>query len=105
MNAQQQAQPVAVSILDREYLISCTPEERAGLIAAAAFIDGRMREIRNTARSATVDRIAVLAALNVAHEMLAGRDRTAQHEGALADEISALKHRLDGAMEALVPPR
>lgn len=104
MNAQQQpAQPVAVSIMDREYMIACTADERPGLIAAAAFLDGRMREIRNGARSATLDRIAVLAALNVAHELLAGRQSSAQSDGALNEEIGALKSRLDSAMESMTP--
>lgn len=97
------AQPVAVSIMDREYMISCTAEERPGLIAAAAVLDGRMREIRNAARSATLDRIAVLAALNVTHELLAGKQSSALHDGALSEEIVALKLRLDHAMESLTP--
>ena len=57
------SEPIAVSILDREFLVACTAEERPGLIAAAAMVDGRMREIRNNARSASADRIAVMAAL------------------------------------------
>ena len=52
------ASPVSVSILDREYQIACPPEERPGLIAAAAFLDGKMREVRNAAR---ILREAVLA--------------------------------------------
>jgi cell division protein ZapA len=95
------AQPVAVSILDREYLVACTPEERAGLIAAAALLDGRMREVRNAARSATVDRIAVLAALNLAHELLQQRQSAGHVDGALEQQIAGLKGRLDGALTAL----
>lgn len=101
MNAPAAAQPVAVSILDREYLIACTPEERPGLIAAAAFIDARMREIRNGARNATLDRIAVLAALNVSHELLALKQTAQQSDGALSEDIRLLKSRLDGAMDGL----
>ena len=52
------ASPVSVSILDREYQVACPPDERPGLIAAAAYLDGKMREVRNAARSATADRIA-----------------------------------------------
>ena len=63
-------EPVSVSILDREYLIACTPDERPGLIAAASFLDAKMREIRGGARSANLDRIAVLAALTIAHDLL-----------------------------------
>ncbi|MCE3002256.1 MAG: cell division protein ZapA [Xanthomonadaceae bacterium] len=96
-------QPVAVSILDREYLVACTPDERAGLVAAAALLDGRMREVRNAARSATVDRIAVLAALNLAHELLQQRHSASHGDGALEQQIAVLKGRLDGALAALGP--
>lgn len=94
-------QPVAVSILDREYLVACTPDERAGLVAAAALLDGRMREVRNAARSATVDRIAVLAALNLAHELLQQRQSAGHVDGALEQQIAGLKGRLDGALATL----
>ena len=67
------SEPIAVSILDREFLVACTPEERPGLIAAAAMVDGRMREIRNNARTASADRIAVMAALNIANDLLRER--------------------------------
>jgi cell division protein ZapA len=95
------AQPVTVSILDREYMIACTPEERAGLIAAAAFLDGRMREVRNNARTATVDRIAVLAALNVAHELLDLKNHAERADGSVADEMSHLRGRLEAVLGAL----
>jgi cell division protein ZapA len=96
-------QPVAVGILDREYLVACTPEERPGLVAAAALLDARMRELRNAARSATLDRIAVLAALNLAHELLQQRNVASSTDGAVEQQIAALKGRLDGALAALGP--
>ena len=90
--------PVAVSILDREFLIGCTPEERPGLIAAAAYLDGKMREIRNASRAAGVDRIAVMAALNIAHELIALRQRDESHAGALAQHLQMLRAKLDGVL-------
>lgn len=97
------AQPVSVSILDREYLIACTPQERPGLIAAAALLDGRMRDLRNAARNATVDRIAVLAALNLAHELKQLHQSSSSVDGAVGDELGALKGRLDSALATLLP--
>jgi cell division protein ZapA len=101
MNAVAQTSPVAVSILDREYLVACTAEERAGLIAAAAYLDGKMREVRNAARSATVDRVAVLAALNITHELLELKHKSSESDHAYGDALGALRARLDGALEAL----
>ena len=94
--------PVAVSILDREYLIGCTPEERPGLIAAAAYLDGKMREIRNAARAAGTDRIAVMAALNIAHELMQQKQRVDSDAGTLAQQLQTLRSKLDGALAASV---
>ena len=94
--------PVAVSILDREYLIGCTPEERPGLIAAAAYLDGKMREIRNAARAAGTDRIAVMAALNIAHELMQQKQRLDSESGTLAQQLQTLRSKLDGALAASV---
>lgn len=92
-------EPVSILILDREFLIACTPEERAGLLDAAAMLDVKMREVRSSARGAALDRIAVLTALNLAHELL-----TLQREGnavssSLDHELKALKLRLDAAFD------
>jgi cell division protein ZapA len=90
--------PVSVNILDREFLVSCTPEERSGLVAAAAHVDGKMREIRNAARSLAVDRIAVMAALNIAHELVQLRSRADGDNTAVAQHLQVLRAKLDGAL-------
>ena len=60
------AEPVSVRILDREYTVGVGGDERDSLMAAARLLDARMREIRGSNRMAAVDRVAVLAALNLA---------------------------------------
>lgn len=93
-------QPIAVSILDREFLVACTPEERPGLVAAAALVDGRMRELRAGARTASADRIAVMAALNFAHELLQLKQDSTQVDAVLGGELVALRTRLDAMLAA-----
>lgn len=90
--------PVAVNILDREFLIGCTAEERAGLIAAAGYLDGKMREVRGSSRTQGMDRIAVLAALNIAHELLQARHNGESESGALAQHLQAIRAKLDAAL-------
>ena len=90
--------PVAVNILDREFLIGCTPDERAGLLAAANYLDAKMREVRGTSRTQSVDRIAVLAALNMAHELLQSRQRGEADAQAMAQHLQALRTKLDAAL-------
>lgn len=96
------AAPIAVSILDREFLIGCTPEEQPGLRAAAIFLDGKMREVRDHARSAGLDRIAVMAALNLAYELLQLRQHRSDHDGSLAQHLQMLRAKLDGVLASSV---
>lgn len=74
---------VVVTILDKEYRVACTPEEEEALLASARYLDGRMREIRGSGKVIGADRVAVMAALNMAHELLDRR----QHESEAADSV------------------
>lgn len=92
------SETVAVNILDREVLIACTPEERPDLLEAARYLDAKMREMRGKARSATLDRIAILAALNISHELLGERRDEASATSALAKKLQALDAKLERAV-------
>lgn len=94
------SEPVTVKILDREFTVGCEPSEREGLLSAATLLDGRMREIRNGNRMASVDRIAMLAALNLAHEFQQLARATRQREQALAGSLGELNRKLDGLLDA-----
>ena len=59
-----------IKILDRELRIACPEEERGELLDAVAYLDKRMREIRDAGKIASVERIALMAALNITHELL-----------------------------------
>jgi cell division protein ZapA len=95
----QAAEPVALRLLDREFLIACAPEEREGLLEAATFLDRKMRELRANAKTPGFDRLAVLAAISVTHEYLGLRK---QHDGAdrsVTDGLAALRRKLEAALE------
>jgi cell division protein ZapA len=66
----EKAKAVDITILGREYRVACADDERESLLTAAAFLDRRMREIRDTAKITGNEKIAVMAALNIAHELL-----------------------------------
>jgi|HigsolmetaAR202D_1030399.scaffolds.fasta_scaffold11198_5 Uncharacterized protein conserved in bacteria len=78
--------PVKVQILDREYLVACPEEEKAALLKSAAYLNQRMQEIRDKGKVVGIDRIAVMTALNLAHELLQGN----QDQG----QLSELRQRL-----------
>jgi cell division protein ZapA len=90
---------VTVHILDRDYVVACAADERIGLIEAAQRLDADMRQLRNASRSAGLDRIAVLAALNIAHELIQERHRSSQGGNELTRELDALRQKLDTALE------
>ena len=64
------ANTTKVFILDKEYLVACPPEEQDALRRSAQHLDRKMREIRNTGKIHGLERIAVMAALNITHEFL-----------------------------------
>ncbi|GAB3730857.1 cell division protein ZapA [Luteimonas pelagia] len=96
----QATEPVSVRILDREYTVGCAPDERDGLLAAARQLDARMREIRSGNRMAALDRVAVLAALNLAHDLQQLQDREGDRERALRRALDAIEGSLDSAPDA-----
>ncbi len=61
---------VDVQILGREFTVSCTEEERQGLLDAVNYLDKKMRDIRDSGKVVGVERIAIMAALNLSHEVL-----------------------------------
>ncbi len=62
--------PITITILGKEYQIACPKEEKDRLLASAKYLDHKLREIRNSGKVAGSDRIIVLAALNITHELL-----------------------------------
>ena len=60
-----------VKIMGREYRVACKPEEREALLAAVELVDNKMRDIAQRTKSTIAERVAVMAALNIAHERLA----------------------------------
>jgi cell division protein ZapA len=97
MSHQDQAR-VSVRIMDKEYVVACPYEERSALLDAAEFLNSRMREIRDTGKVVGLDRIAVMAALNLAHEFLKVRDRETRLDGSASHRVRALRERLEGAL-------
>ena len=93
-------EPATVRILDREFTVGVAPGEREGLVAAAHLLDARMREIRGGNRMAAMDQVAVLAALNLAHEFLQLKRELEQRDAALNRALGEINRKLDGLFDA-----
>lgn len=65
-----EAQGVTVNIMGREFKIACSDDEREGLLNAVNYLDKKMSAIRDTSKVVGVERIAIMAALNITHELL-----------------------------------
>ena len=98
MSPQDQAR-VSVRIMDKEYVVACPYEERSALLDAAEFLNARMREIRDSGKVVGLDRIAVMAALNLAHEFLKGKERESKLDTGVGQRVRAMRERVEGALE------
>jgi len=89
---------VSVRILEKEYHVSCPLEERAALLESAEYLNRRMREIRDSGKVVGLDRIAVMAALNIVNELLQARGRDDGNESDLALRVKAMRERVESAL-------
>lgn len=96
---QAQTQTVTVYILDKEYHIVCPTEERTNLERAAAYLDGKMREIRRGGKVIGSERIAVLAALNITHEMQNKQQQYELLDTVDSDQVRTLLAQITTALE------
>jgi cell division protein ZapA len=90
---------VSVRLLDREYQVACPAEERSDLLDSAEYLDGKMREIRDSGKVVGLDRIAVIAALNIANELIKQRKQGTVVEGDLGARLRSLRERVEVALE------
>ncbi len=85
-------------ILDKEYRIACAPDERDSLIESARLVDEKMREVRNTGRVIGSERIAVMVALNIAHEFLDLKQNKSDDAQVITRRIQSLQEKIELAL-------
>ena len=93
---------VSVDILDKEYQVACPPDEETALIQAARYLDQHMRDIRSTGKVIGLERVAIMAALNISHELLAIKGGANSGQSSQEQErLSALNSQLDEVLYQL----
>jgi cell division protein ZapA len=92
------AKSIEISILGRNYKIACEEGEREALLEAVAYLDGKMSEIKKAGKVSGTDRIAVMAALNIAHEFLTMKLGNGFDVGQAKRRISQIEAKLDAAL-------
>ena len=91
-------QGIAIHILGKEYLVACEDGEQADLLDSAKFLDQKMREIRDTGKVVGTDRIAVMAALNLAHEILHQKSGVTLADKGVENKIRDIQAKIEDAL-------
>jgi cell division protein ZapA len=91
--------PINVTILGKEYRIACTPDEQDGLLQSARQLDAQMRKIRDSGKVSGTDRIAVMAALNIAHELQAVEVKNRELEHYLSESLQKMTNKIENVLD------
>ncbi|MEN8206130.1 MAG: cell division protein ZapA [Pseudomonadota bacterium] len=93
MNKESDA--VKIRIMDKEYLVTCLEEEKEELVASANHLSAKMSEIRSSGKVVGVDRIAVMAGLNLAHEAIKSGCLDGEHSQSTANRLNKLNTHIE----------
>lgn len=89
---------VTIRILEKEYNVACPAEEKAALVASAELLNTKMREIRDSGKVVGLDRVAVMAALNLANELIKAQGQDEELKSIVGLRIRAMREQLDSAL-------
>ena len=94
----EKAKTLDVNIMGRNYRVSCPDDEREALLAAVGYVDKKMTEIKTTSKVSGTERIAVMAALNIAHELLSVKVGSGFDIAELKRRMNSVQSKLDQAL-------
>lgn len=89
---------VTIRILEKDYHVACPAEEKAALLESAELLSNKMREIRDSGKVVGLDRVAVMAALNLANELLKTQGQDEELKNIVGLRIRAMREHLDSAL-------
>ena len=91
---------VNVKILEKEFQLGCAPEERGDLLDSVELLNTKMREIRDSGSVSGLDQIAILAALNMANELIQSRGKGEQLEGDAKQQVQAMREQVETLLQS-----
>ena len=91
---------VTISILGRDYQISCPPAEEEALRKSAKYLDSQMAKVKNRGTTLGFEKVAVMAALNICHDLLQKSEKANESESTSIQKIKALEERIESALQA-----
>ena len=91
---------INIKILEKEYQVSCPADERKSLVDSAELLNAKMREIRDSGKVVGLDRIAVMAALNMANDLIASNGKGYALESDAKIKVRAMRERVESALQS-----
>jgi cell division protein ZapA len=91
---------LTIKVLEKEYRVACPPDEKDGLLASANLLNDKLNEIKQKGSVIGTERIAIMAALNMSHEIINGQSLVGEHDD-LNDRIDSLSERIDNSMRKI----
>ncbi len=96
--SKESAKSLDVTIFEREFRVVCSEAERPELLDAVAYLDKKMHEIRDIGKVVTIERIAIMSALNIAHELLTTRLGTGFDMGQFKRRMNSMEATIDAVL-------
>jgi len=93
--------PVAIRIMEKEYKIACPKGEHESLLASATLLNDKMLEIKKSGKIIGAEKIAVMAAINIAHDLIRSNDQTNTVDNNMASHLVDLKSSIDATLKAI----
>lgn len=100
MSKNEKLQPVSVKILGKDYRIACSEGEHESLMRSAQALDEQMRAIRDSGSINGTDRIAVMVALNLSHELHQLQHKKNDPKKAIFEQLNQLKHKIEDVLDS-----
>lgn len=95
--------PVNINVLGKDYRIACAEDEHDELLESARYLDRKMREVRDIGRVVGDDRIAVMAALNIAHELAQSNKQIGSASRDINDQLTKMLNKIDSVLDSKSP--
>lgn len=95
----QKLQPISLIIMNKEYKIACDPGERDTLVRSSHLLDEQMRKMRDSGKISGPDRIAVMAALNLSHELEVVKNQNALLSQQLSECLEHMRNKIENVLD------
>ena len=95
----EEVDTVSISILGRDYQISCPPSEEEALRKSARYLDKQMSKVKKASSTLAFEKVAIMAAINICHELLQQSEEAEESESSSIEKIQSLQQKIERAIQ------